>query len=261
MTRPLVLCHAVWLEVFRRRDFYVLLILMTAMFAWLLSADLFGSSAASRYVLDVGLLYAWGGSLILAVTAAARQLPRDEEIGAVFMMLAKPVTRWDMVFGKWLGTWSVSVGATVALYLAVLAVSALRGRMPDAVSVCQALLLHGCALGVVSALALAISTRMSFGAASTTAFVLLAADYAVVPKIPELIGGETGLRADLLLLLYKGLPHLEVFDLRRRLIHGWGAAPASAILISVAYGVAVTGALLALAWLGYRKKRFPRQGG
>jgi hypothetical protein len=58
--------------------------------------------------------------------------------------------------------------------------------------------------------------------------------------------------------LYYLFPHFELFDLRRRLVHDWGCAPWPTVAGILAYAVLMTMALLSLAWLGYRKRRFSR---
>jgi len=51
---------------------------------------------------------------------------------------------------------------------------------------------------------------------------------------------------------------LEVFDMRRRVVHDWGPAPWGAVIEAVVYAAVVAAAIMLLAWAAYRRKRFSR---
>jgi ABC-type transport system involved in multi-copper enzyme maturation permease subunit len=254
-----VLAGILWREVIRRKDAYVLLVLFGAFLLATVSFDIFGLGGVSRFVLDVGLLMAWLFGWALAVTVTARQLPHEEQRGTIFPLLAKPVTRLQLLVGKWLGAWTVVTAATLAFYGLVLAVVALRGGKPDPAALAQAAALHAVALGATAAIALWLSARMNADAASWAAFVLTGVAFALTPRIPELLARERGLRATLLLALYHLLPHFEVLDLRKRVVHDYGPAPVSASLLAAVYGAALIAFFLFLAWLAYRNKPFNRE--
>lgn len=260
MIRILTMAHTVWLEMLRRKDAYVLLILLGALLFVLMSADVFGLGSTVRYIADAGLLLSWVFSLILAITLVGRQLPTEQERGTIFPLLAKPVRRIEVLLGKWLGGWTAVSAATLTFYVLLVVIVWLRGGKLATVSLIQAIVLHITALAIVSALALALSTRMSFGAAATSAFVVLAASYLIVPRIPTLLANETGFRFEALLVLYYALPHFEFFDMRQRVIHGWGPVAWPTFSSLVLYGLVFVAIFLLLAWCGYRRKRFKRGG-
>jgi hypothetical protein len=136
----------------------------------------------------------------------------------------------------------------------------LRGGTFDRLCLAQAMLLHLTVLSCVSAIALAFSTRMTYGAAASMAYVFIGTAFLITPRVPELVVQERGFGGAAILALYYGLPHFELFDMRQRLVHGWGPAPWGVVLQVFAYGVVWTAILLLLAWLSYRKKRFQRGG-
>ena len=68
----------------------------------------------------------------------------------------------------------------------------------------------------------------------------------------------SGVRGAALLALYYVVPHFELFDLRRRLVHGYGPVEASVYLTVLGYGLVFILVFLMLAWLLYRHKRFVR---
>ncbi|MBN1269900.1 MAG: ABC transporter permease [Kiritimatiellae bacterium] len=258
MSRVLTVAHTMWTEMMRRKDFYVLLLLLGALVFVLTSVNVFGLHSTTRYVADVGLLLAWVFSLVLTVNLVGRQLPTEEQKGTIYPLLAKPLTRGELLIGKWLGGWTAVAGASLAFYGVIVLVMKLRGAGFGPAAFWQAWLLHVMALAIVAALALLLSTRMSFGAAATTALIAVAAAFLIVPRVPSLLVHEKGASATGLLLMYYVLPHFELFDLRQRLVHGLGPAPWSVVLMVMLYGLVYAKILLLLAWYAYRHKRFRR---
>lgn len=258
MRRTWTIAMIVWLEILRRKDIYVLFIMLAALLVAMVGLDAFGLGKVTGYVKDIGLLAAWLFGWILAVNASIRQLPQEETRGTVFPLLAKPVSRWNLITGKWLGVWAVVAAATVAFYAATWGIVALKGGRFDPVTLAQACLLHIAAMAVVVSIGIALSTRMNADAAGATAYVLTGAAFMVVPRIPTFLAVSSGLDGSLLGGLYYLLPHFELFDMRQRLVHDWGSVSGLTVAGVLAYGVLLTLGFLMLAWLGYRHKRFSR---
>ena len=203
-------------------------------------------------------MMSWFFSWILAVNLASREIPTEETRGTIFTLLAKPITRADLICGKWLGTWSVASAATAAFYVLVVSVVRLKGSSFDSAALTQAVALHFSALGVICAIAIAFSTRMNYDAAASMSYVLTGAAFMVVPRVPEFLAHESGFTANMLMLIYNILPHFEVFDMRKRLVHDFGPAGWKIFLTVLCYAALITFVFLLLAWLGYRNKRFSR---
>lgn len=258
MRQILTLAAIVWLEMVRRKELSVLMLLLAALLACLLSLDVFGLSRVSGYVKDLGLLATWVLSWILVINTTVRQLPQEERRGTLFPLLAKPVSRLTLLVGKWLGAWSLSCLSLACFYLTVCLAVWIKGASFNLPTLLQAVLLHMSALAVISAIGLALSTRLSHDAATVTTYLATGSAFLLLPRIPAMLAGSGGLTSTILALFYYLCPHFELFDLRRRLIHNWG--PASWIIVSeiLLYAALMTGLFLTLAWLGYRKRRFSR---
>jgi ABC-type transport system involved in multi-copper enzyme maturation permease subunit len=248
----------VWLETIRRKDVYVLLILAGALLALLLSVGSFGLAGATRYVKDVGFLLAWLFGWILAVSVAARQLPNEEGTGTIYPLLAKPITRLQLVLGKWLGAWSIVTAGALFFALIVTGVALLRGGTVHPGALAQAVVLQGGALAVLCALALLLSTRLHADAALALTFVCTAAAQWLVPRVPALSETAPPFSSILLQAVYHILPHLEVLDMRLRLVHDYGPLDTPSFLLAAGYAATLTALFLALAWTVYRRRRFTR---
>lgn len=258
MKRARTIAAIVWLEMLRRKDVYVLLILLGALLAALVSLDVFGLGGAVGYVKDIGLLMAWLFGWVLAVALSTRQLPQEEARGTIFPLLAKPISRRDLLAGKWLGCWSVVATATAVFYVLVAAVAAAKGGRFDPLALAQGYLLHTAALAVIVAIGLLLSTRLNQDAASALAYIVSGAAFLLLPRVPQLAASSGGLSATLMLVLYHLLPHLELFDMRKRLVHDFGPVRWPVFAAVLAYGVLLTVLFVLLAWLAYRRKRFTR---
>lgn len=258
MIRIFTLAKLVWLETIRRKDIYVLFILLAAFLLALVALDLFGLGRAVSYIKEIGLLLAWACSWLLAVTVSARQLPQEERQGTIFPLLAKPVNRAEVLIGKWLGAWVVTGVATLAFYILLTGIVILHGGSFGAVALAQAWFLHLGLLGIVTALGIAFSTRLNADAAAVMTGVVTLAAWLFLPRVPDLVLMARGAAQTGLMAMYYALPHLELFDMRRRLVYGWPPASGEAVLATLAYGALMTALFLTLGWLAYRNKRFVR---
>ena len=128
MNTVLAISGIVIKELYRRKDFYVLLVL-TAVITGLLGAiNFFNDPTIVRYLKEVCLLLIWISSLVICITTAARQIPAERENRTIFPLLAKPVTRWQVVLGKFAGCWFACGIALLVFYLFFAVVSESRGR-------------------------------------------------------------------------------------------------------------------------------------
>jgi ABC-type transport system involved in multi-copper enzyme maturation permease subunit len=248
----------VWLEMLRRKDLYVLLILLGALLLALVSLDIFGLGSVVGFVKDAGLLAAWLFGWILAVNCASRQLPQEESRGTILPLLAKPIRRGEVIVGKWLGVWSVVSVAVACFYMLTLVIVWAHGGRLDPITLLQAAALHMASLAIVTAIAIALSTRLHQDAAATMTYVATATMFLLVPRIPEMVLHARGWRQTALLILYGALPHFELFDMRRRVVHAYGPMQGTFFWATILYGAIVVSILLLIAWMGFRAKRFSR---
>lgn len=258
MTRILTVAHTVWLEVIRKKDVYVLLILLATLLLLLVSLNIFGLGGLVRYVQDVGLLMVWILGWILAVSVSSRQLPQEETRGTIYPLLAKPITRFELVVGKWLGSWTIVSTAALLFYGVVIAVTLVKGGGFDPVALFQGYLLHCVNLGIIAAIAVTFSTRMNQDAAASLSYVVTAASFLVIPRVPELMAEASKFSSGMLMFLYNVLPHFEVFDMRKRIVHDYGPAAWDTFFLALVYGGVLISLFILIGWLVYREKRFSR---
>ncbi len=258
MNRIMAIARVVVLEMLRQKALYIMLILIAGLLFAISSMDVFGIGGVVRHVQDIGMLTVWIFSWATAVMVSARQLPRAEKSGAVFGLLAKPLSRGQLLTGKWLGAWLLAATAALVFTLTVVLTVIFRGGYFDAVTLLQSVVLHLSALAVICAAGITLSTVMNEDAALTATLLLTVGSYFLLPRLPYVLATLPGWRALPVYVFYYLGPHLEWFDMRRRLVHGWGAAPWWAFTTVLVYGALWTAAALCSGWLAYRNKRFNR---
>ena len=154
MNNILAVSHIVIKELYRRKDFYVLFILTVLVCLVMGSVSIFSDSKMVRYLKEICLLLVWISSLVIAITTAARQIPAERENRTLFPLLAKPLTRSQLLLGKFLGCWLACALVLLCFYLFFGALSASREQHWPVLNYFQAAALHWVMLGVVVALTL-----------------------------------------------------------------------------------------------------------
>jgi ABC-type transport system involved in multi-copper enzyme maturation permease subunit len=241
-------------ELYRRKDFYVLFILTALISFTLASVNIFGDDRVVRYLKEVCLLLIWVSSLVIAITTTARQIPAEKENRTLFPLLAKPVSRAQLLLGKFLGCW-LAVGLSLGcFYLFFGVLSGLREHSWPVMAYVQAALLHWTMLAVVISMTLLGS--IVFAAPSSNGTILLIVSVGILFLGRHLNKMALGLpepSGTFVYAVYFALPHLELFDVRDLVIHNWGLVPWWAVAGAVGYAAVYSAAFLLLAsW------RFPK---
>src|SRR5438552_6272124 len=104
-------------ELYRRKDFYVLFVLTAVITLLMGSVQFFNDHNIVRYLKEICLLLVWISGLVVAIGTTARQIPAERENRTIFPLLAKPVTRGQVILGKFAGCWLACGLALVVFYV------------------------------------------------------------------------------------------------------------------------------------------------
>ena len=110
-----LLSRVVLKESIRRKDFYVLFVVTAVITLVMGSVNLFHDNQIVRYLKEICLLLIWISTVVIAITMAARQIPAERESRTIFPLLAKPITRTEVLLGKFFGCW-IAVAAALAVF-------------------------------------------------------------------------------------------------------------------------------------------------
>ena len=141
-------------ELYRRKDFYVLFVLTALITIAAGMVNFFHDPKIVRYVKDICMLLIWISALLIALITTARQIPAERESRTIFPLLAKPVTRWQFILGKFLGCWLASGIALLVFYVFFAVISGSREQNWPWPMYLQAIWLQWAMLAVVIALSL-----------------------------------------------------------------------------------------------------------
>jgi ABC-type transport system involved in multi-copper enzyme maturation permease subunit len=242
-------------ELYRRKDFYVLFVLTALLTLVMGSVTFFNQDQVVRYLKEICLFLIWISSLVIAVTTTARQIPAEREQRTLFPLLAKPVTRAEVVLGKFAGCWAASGVVLLVFYTFFGLISGLREHQWPVLHYGQALLLHWFLLGIVCALTLFASLILAAPSSTNTIVLVVATGLLLVGR--HLNKVALTLAEPLQSIVYGAyylIPHLEFFDLRDLIIHGWGLVRWPIIFAAMTYALVYITLFLALACLAFRRK-------
>src|SRR5437867_8363051 len=141
-------------ELYRRKDFYVLFVLTALITLVMGSVNFFNQENIVRYLKEICLFLIWGASLVITITTTARQIPAERENRTLFPLLAKPVTRHQVLAGKFFGCWFACGLALVLFYLFFGIVAGTKEHEWPLLNYLQAITLHWFMLGIVCAMTL-----------------------------------------------------------------------------------------------------------
>ena len=252
---PFAIAGVVIRELCRRKDFYVLFVLTAVITLLLGSIHFFNDSGIVRFLKEVCLLLIWISALVIAIATAARQIPFERESRTIFPLLAKPVTRWDVVLGKFLGVWAACGLALLVFYLFFGMVSAAREHEWRLLNYFQALWLHWMFLGVVAAMVLLGSVVFAAPSSnSTICFVVIGGILLLGRHLNQVALQQPEPLSTIVYGIYFMIPHLEFFDVRELIIHNSPLIPWWAWGAATLYALAYCGIFLLGAWLAFRRK-------
>lgn len=243
------------LDLYRRKDLVVVLLLTAVLLVPLAFLAPFGVKGASRQTNEIALLLIWVFSLFLSMGVANRLLPPEFENRTIFPLLSKPVTRGAVVLGKYVGAVVASVSALTLFYLFFAVFCGLREGAWFPVILVQAYLLHIGFVLVVTSMSMLLSLILTPSANWTLGTIVSLSMLFFGGGLPRYAAAHPQPLRGLLVFLHWFAPHLDFFDMRLRVVHRWAAIPWGLCGIVLLYAVAYSAVCLWLAGAAFRRRR------
>jgi len=242
-------------ELYRRKDFYVLFIVTILICVMMASVNIYNDAHIVRYLKEICLLLIWICSLVVAVTTTARQIPAERENRTLLPLLAKPLTRVQLIVGKFLGCWLACGLTLVCFYIFFGALSASREHQWPLMNYFQAAMLHWFMLGIVVAMALLGSLVFAAPSSnSTICFVIIGGILFAARHLDQVALTLREPLRTVVYSLYFAIPHLELFDLRDLVIHNWPLIEWKYFGLALLYALFYMGVFLVAACQVFRRK-------
>jgi Cu-processing system permease protein len=248
------LARGVLLESVRRKDLWVVAILGFLIIAAAGMLGFFGFSGLEAFAKDLAVTVLGLFSTVVAVMVSCRMLPEEIRQRTLYPLLARPISRMDLLIGKYLGAVIVSwIGLLLLAAAAALALALFR--VPLEPIMVQYLMVKMLGLALLCALSVAASAYMTPAAAATLS-LLFAFGSGILVRALVMAGqsGGSGMKAGMSVL--NGLlPQFGLFDLGSRVANqGWAPVATWVVLALAAYAGLYSSAMLALSWLRFRRQ-------
>jgi ABC-type transport system involved in multi-copper enzyme maturation permease subunit len=242
-------------ELYRRKDFYVLFVLTALITLLMGSVNFFNDEKIVRYLKELCLLLIWVSALVISLAMTARQIPQERENRTIFPLLAKPVTRGDVIRGKFLGCWFASGFALVLFYLFFGLVAGAKEHHWPFVNYFQALWLQWIFLAVVIGLSLLGSIIFAAPSSNITiCFIVITGILLLGRHLNQIALQQTEPLSTIIYTIYFIIPHLEFFDVRDLIVHDAPLIPWAPWLLASLYGLCYAALFVFLSWLAFRRK-------
>jgi ABC-type transport system involved in multi-copper enzyme maturation permease subunit len=242
-------------ELYRRKDFYVLFVMTAVITLVMGSVTFFNDAKIARYLKELCLALIWLSALVIAIGTTARQIPMERENRTIFPLLAKPVTRWHVIMGKFTGCWLACGIALVVFYLFFGVVSGSREHQWPVLIFLQGLWLQWAMLAIVIALCLLGSVLFTAPSSNATiTFVIVLSILLIGRHLNKVALQQPEPVSSMLSAIYYMIPHLEWYDVRDFIIYNNGSVGFMDCVLATIYAAVYTGLLLMGAWLAFRRK-------
>ncbi len=242
-------------ELYRRKDFYVLFVLTAVITLVMASVNFFHDARIVRYVKELCLLLIWISGLVIAIGTTARQLPAERENRTIFPLLAKPVTRGQVVVGKFVGCWLACGLTLVVFYVFFAIVSGSRENYWPVLQLLQALWLQWVMLGIVVAMVLLGSVVFAAPSSNgTICFIVVLGILFLGRYLNQVALREPQPMSTIVSGIYFLIPHLEWYDIRDFLVYDRTLIGWSSCALATLYGAVYVALLLFSTWLVFRRK-------
>lgn len=255
MNIVLALASVVIKELYRRKDFYVLFVLTALITLLMGSVSFFNDAKIARYLKDICLLLIWLSALVIAVGTAARQIPAERESRTIFPLLAKPVTRGQVIVGKFAGCWFACGIALLVFYVFFGVVSGSREHSWPVTTYFQAMWLQWVMLGIVVAMVLLGSVVFAAPSSNATICLIVVIGILLLGRhLHQVALQQPEPVSTALSIIYFLIPHLEWYDVRDLVVYNHSPVPWADCGLATLYAAAYVCFFLFAAWAVFRRK-------
>lgn len=239
-------------ESFRRKDPYVVLIIAALIVFGAGLFSRFGTEGLGKFVKDVGFTVTGGMAVLICVITAARQLPTEIQNRTLYPLLAKPVSRVQVFFGKYLGVGIMASAVVILFSLELFVLFKILG-IPVSGVFWQALYLRIVSMWVIAGLTLTLSVFLNHAANVTISLLLALAMQTFANTIVTIRTELEGMTLRVFDMVYWMLPHLEFFNLTKREVHAYPLTPMWVLAFLTLYGI-----VYSMLFMSFGLRRFAK---
>ncbi|PHJ56331.1 multi-copper enzyme maturation ABC transporter permease [Nostoc linckia z18] len=256
-TKIFVLAKNVFQEVIRDRILYIIgfyaLILAVAFRA----LPEFAAATEDKIFLDFGMAAMNAIALIVTIFVGTGLVNKEIEKRTILVLIAKPVSRSEIIVGKYLGL-SAVVAVMIATMTAIYLLFLQFGNITHpTVSILIAAIFLFLQLSLITAVAIAFGVFTASLVATILTFAVylmgnITQDLVQLGRLSRNVGIERLTQG-----LFLVLPDLSRLDLKNQAVYGLQALPeTTALIINAGYGLLYSAMLLAIAIFVFSRREF-----
>lgn len=236
----------------RRRHLPVLFVMSLGVAGAISYLTFFGIGQYQQFFCHIMMLALPLLSVLVAVLSSCWIMPQQVADRSVHMMLARPVRRWHIVAGTYLGACATSLAAYGLFASLFLVALSWRGiAWPPALA--HALFLLAVQVSLFCALAILLSLLTTPAMTATVCALYYFVGQCIQPTIAPQLSGESLIQRVSAWMLYIALPHLNYLDLTIPVVHQWPSVAWITLVPVALYGLGWTLLLLVLAIMRFNR--------
>lgn len=204
-----------------------------------------------KIIKDFGLAGIYIFSIIITIFLGATLISKEFENNTLYLLLSKPVSKTQIILGKFFGLYSAIFLTTLLMSVAYLIVVAIKGGGFDFLAL-SAILLNLFEISIFISVSILFSTIFSPLLSTIFSILILYIGHSL-PMILKFADKSDSWARYLLYPIYYLLPNLEKFNLRNVVVHSQFIS-ASEYLLSILYAVIYSIVLLYIAKLAFENE-------
>ncbi len=241
-------------ESIRKKEIYVLFILSVAIMAVAAMASFFSLTGLVKYFTELSFLIVTYITVIIAVVVGARQLPTELNSRTIYPLMAKPLKRSEFIIGKWLGTSLISIFCFLVFEGIFIILLLSKGSSVSGILI-QGIFLHILQLMLISSIVICLSAFMTNAANVTVSILYFILGHWIGKAISDALDKCGAFLVWMLKSLNYIIPHLDYFDLSKKIVHQWPPVPAWVIITVTIYAVVYISIFLLIGTLKFQRKQ------
>jgi ABC-type transport system involved in multi-copper enzyme maturation permease subunit len=207
-----------------------------------------------KIIKDIGLAGINVFGLLIAIFVGIGLVSKEIEKRTIYTILAKPVTRYQFLLGRYVGLVITLLVNTSVMGAGFFVVLLLSGMSPD-LGLLEAIGLIFVELLVMVAITVLFSTFTTPTLSATFTLAIYVIGH-LVTDLKALAGKlNNGLSSVLIDGLYYALPNLEFFNIKGEVVHGV-AILTSHFLAAIGYGLAYAAIVISFACVLFQRRDF-----
>jgi ABC-type transport system involved in multi-copper enzyme maturation permease subunit len=248
----LLIAHETVRRTRRRRHLPVMLLAVLACAGLCCGMEFFGSTRYQDFFFHIMMLVLPLVTVVVAVLSACWLVPQQRQDFTLHLILARPVARWQVMVGTFLGAVATSVAAFV-VFAAIFLLSLWWRHVNFPPALMHALLLLLLQVLLFNALALLLSLLTTPAMTAVVCILYYFLGQLVQPALQPLLACEAWSVRVPAWCAFCATPHLNYFNLTIPVVHQWPAVAWTALAPVLIYGAGWTAVLLLAACLLFRR--------